>query len=377
MTSAPSRRSFYPAPPSVYPQPLVDPCAAFETTYGHNHCAHTVRDDEFFRARTLNPQSSARLTQTQLVPHLANAAQGSDTPHTSSASTGRVPDGRPEEPAQGMLVAPGLLPRRARAEDDTREARSLTCVPLLCLRLCLSCVFSIYPRHGTGQFTAPYYRRDSKGYRRPFEQPVHVDENYSATKDVSGLVASGIQWSHPSSRPKYAVSRAGSAEGAGATFSTSYRNSGLFDSTSTHTSRVTNAIAQSLQMNRSQQFAAASSSSLSSAANTTRDIQSRPWMEPKSIARNNGVVPSQARPQEVGYYTNDVRDQPPPGAELYSDDQSYRSGLDQALELDAYESNSRAQTARPIIGDQLLADPRENALRKARTVYKRSFGLSQ
>ena len=37
MTSASSaRRSFYPLPPSAYPQPLVDPDAAYETTYGQS-----------------------------------------------------------------------------------------------------------------------------------------------------------------------------------------------------------------------------------------------------------------------------------------------------------------------------------------------------
>jgi hypothetical protein len=312
MTSATSRRSFYPLPPSVYPQPLVDPCAAFETTYGHSHCQHAVANDEFFRARTLNPQSAARLAQTQLQPQLANAAQG------------------------------------------------------------------IYPRHGTGQFVIPYYRRDSKGYRRPFEQPVYVDENYSATKDVSGLIASGFNWSHPSSRPKYAVSRAGEVEGAGATFSTSYRNSGLFDATSTHTSRVTNAVAQGLQFNRSQQLSSGATFAATSRLSTAPTSRGSTGAQGgRTIARNNGVAPS-SRPQvpEVGYYTNDVRDQPPPGAELYVAE-DYRSELDNALELDAHESNSRAQTARPIVGDPLLSDARDNAMRSRRTVYQRSFGLSQ
>jgi len=36
----------------------------------------------------------------------------------------------------------------------------------------------IYPRHGTGQFSLPYFRRDSKGYRKSYTQPAHVDINY-------------------------------------------------------------------------------------------------------------------------------------------------------------------------------------------------------
>jgi hypothetical protein len=274
-----SRRSFYPLPPSVYPQPLVDPCAAFETTYGHNHCAHTVRDDEFFRSRTLNPASSGRQLQTSASPSIANAAQG------------------------------------------------------------------IYPRHGTGQFVLARYYRDSKGFRRPFEQPVHVDENYSSTKDVSGLVQSGYNWSHPSSRPTYAVSRAGTAAGAGATFSTSYRNSGLYDATSTHTSRVTRTVAQGLQLARSQQLA--------------------PSMAPNGGAYSSSRPQSQQAPEEFGYYTNDVRDAAPIGAEAYEN--GYESNLQEPAQ----------STQRQIVGDPLLKDPFENAYRKPRTVYKRSYGKCQ
>ena len=60
----------------------------------------------------------------------------------------------------------------------------------------------IYPRHGIGQFVAPYYRRDSKGFRRPFTQPPHVDDTYTARREIAGgssatLARSGFQLAHP------------------------------------------------------------------------------------------------------------------------------------------------------------------------------------
>lgn len=279
-----SRSSFYPLPPSVYPQPLVDPCAAFETSYGHSHCAHSVRDAEHFRSRTLNPASSARQQQfSSTNGDIAHAAQG------------------------------------------------------------------IYPRHGTGQFVAPYYRRDSKGFRKPYEQPVHVDEFYSATKDLSGLATSGLNWSHPSSRPTYSASRSGSAAGAGATFTTSYRNSGLFDATSTHTSRVTHQVGQHLQQTRAQTAALQQGGA---AVVAGRRFQSGPAQQ-------------QSVEHEFGYGTGEVADAPPSGADAYPN--GYESNL----------SATQQATSRPITGDILLSDPIENAYRKPRTVYKRAYGKCQ
>jgi hypothetical protein len=244
---------------------------------GHNHCAHTVRDDNFFRSRTLNPLSSGRTLQSSASPGLAHAAQG------------------------------------------------------------------IYPRHGTGQFVIPYYRRDSKGFRRPFEQPAEIDQHYSVTKSTTGLINGGFQFAHPSSRPTYSASRAGSAQGAGATFSTSYRNSGLYDATSNHTSRVARTVAEGLQFNRSQQLSQSS-----------------------SFGRSQSARPStnQAAPGEFGFYTGATADAPPAGVEAY---ETYESNL--AIEQPTIQ--------RSMFGDPLLKDPLENAYRKPRTVYKRSFGKCQ
>jgi len=153
-----SRSTFYPLPPSAYPKPLIDPCPSLETTYGHEHGAHSLSDVEHYRSRTLN---------------------------------------------DGIRAATAPIPRGGFA--------------------------NIYPKHGIGQFTLPYYRRDSKGFRATYTQPQWVDQNYLRDSEHRhcGLVNTGSSWCHPSSRPVYAT-RTGVV--GGQTLGTSYRNSGLYDS---------------------------------------------------------------------------------------------------------------------------------------------------
>jgi len=66
----------------------------------------------------------------------------------------------------------------------------------------------IYPQHGTGSYTLPYYRKDSQGFRRPYTQPAEVDVVYD--ENVSMRRTRSLQnervspsWAHPSSRPNY------------------------------------------------------------------------------------------------------------------------------------------------------------------------------
>jgi len=148
-----SRSSFYPLPPSTYPKPIVDPCPAYETTYGHEHCTHHPLHD-YYRSRTLGDEARA--------------------------STGL---------------------------DISSGSRS-----------------TIYPQHGTGQFTLPYYRKDSKGFRRPYTQPSHVDQNYLRISDWrrSQQLEQTIQFAHPSSKPGYRAQP--TTLGGGVTFNTSYRH---------------------------------------------------------------------------------------------------------------------------------------------------------
>lgn len=67
----------------------------------------------------------------------------------------------------------------------------------------------IYPRHGIGAYTTPYYRRDSKGFRAPYTQPAYVDQEYIArdqwrrSMGVDRLGASVSSWAHPASRANY------------------------------------------------------------------------------------------------------------------------------------------------------------------------------
>lgn len=78
MTSASSRRSFYPLPPSVYPQPLVDPCSAFETTYGEEQNRQggaTSQADAALSVSCLAAHRSATLTHFTLVPCAFAAAR--------------------------------------------------------------------------------------------------------------------------------------------------------------------------------------------------------------------------------------------------------------------------------------------------------------
>lgn len=335
MSSASSRRSFYPLPPSVYPVPNVDPCPALETTYGHNHCAHTLRDSDFYRSRTFNPASSR--AQAPFSPtatgQLANAPQG------------------------------------------------------------------IYPKHGIGQYVIPYYRRDSKGFRRPYTQPAQVDEQYSATRDLSGLAQSGWQWAHPSSRASYRYSARQSGEPGGALFhpaSPHSAHAGMHRGTGalyvdTLRSRSAREVAQGLQL-----------------AHTQRIEQEQSWAQPRrsspqgqsqgatmrpqsaypapggfrsgaatgSFGNSASLSHSGSTPRLEPYYTDDVRNQPPPGAEIEVEEQQpmAANGYGSVRSpSSAFGYGEEKRSATPL-NDPLLDDPLANAKRKARTVYKRAYG---
>jgi hypothetical protein len=213
-------------------------------------------------------------------------------------------------------------------------------------------------------------------------QPVHVDDTYTARKDLSPLVESGFRLAHPQSRPTYSASRGGgSLVSGGATFSTNYRNSGLYDADSSTTGRVAREVAEGLQKARSQQIAGSYRQHYPLQQSSPDQAQQAQQQEDYSqaafdAAYEQAVNASAAAAEDddgVGYYTNDVRDAPPPGAEIAaSSGGSYRSNL--AVERRAGASSAAAQ--RDLAGDPLKEHPLDNAYRKARTVYKRSYGLS-
>jgi len=342
MTSASSRRSFYPRPPSAYPMPLVDPCPALETTYGHSHCSHSLRDEHHFRSRTLNEHS-----ETARALHSAGAVG------FGGLGAPGVPQG---DGSFGRLGGPGTAPSLALAHASQ----------------------GIYPKHGTGNFVTPYYRRDSTGFRRPYAQPTHVDDTYTARKDLSPLVQSGFQLAHPQSRPTYAASK-GSLTGTGAVFGTSYRNSGLYDSNALTTGRVAREVGEKLQQQRSQQLAASyrqhyPQNGVPALQPGQHDDSQQAWdsayeQSIAAAASERAAFVGQSE-DGLGYYTGEVRDAPPPGAEVAAD------GVPQSnLEGDRRRAAAASQP-RDLAGDPLKEHALDNAYRKSQTVYKRSFGLS-
>lgn len=95
----------------------------------------------------------------------------------------------------------------------------------------------IYPRHGSSTFTLPYYRRDSKGFRRPYTQPSHVDNNYMNVREYlryetqqltaqaqtnSSTASQSSYFSHPGASPNY---RAQEDQVGGVRFGVSLRGS--------------------------------------------------------------------------------------------------------------------------------------------------------
>lgn len=341
MSSSSSRRSFYPLPPSVYPVPSVDPCPAMETTYSHNHCAHTLRDSDFYRSRTFNPASSR--AQAPFSPtatgQLAHAAQG------------------------------------------------------------------IYPKHGIGQYVIPYYRRDSKGFRRPFTQPASVDEQYSATRDLSGLAQSGWQWAHPSSRAPYTYSARQSGEPGGAMFSPNsthsshagmHRGSGA-QYVDTLRSRSAREVAQGLQLAQSQRIEQEQSWAQSRSGLQPWQTQGQGGARPQSAyaapggfrtgaagssfggLNSNALSHSGSNPTLEPYYTDDVRDRPPPGAEIEVEQQSPANPSAYGYGVGSPSSSGYGEEKRSAtpLNDPLLSSPLDNAKRKARTVYKRAYGHCQ
>jgi len=300
-----------------------------ETTYGHNHCAHSVRDADFFRSRTLNQQSAKAVTERAL-------------------RTGQLSGGNEVKPTV----------------DQQSEA-------------------GIYPRHGTGQFVTPYYRRDSTGFRRPFTQPAHVDDTYTATMDLGKLERGGLQWAHPSSRPTYAAQK--SQSGQGVIFGTSYKNSGVFDrDQAAHTSSVTKNVAAELQKQRSQELKGDEPLAVSGGWSPHGSQQ---VAEGRIVGDFPEDAPSLPTAPADGYYTGEVLDQPPPGAELYEDEaslaraQQARSQVQVASPLrsldssGAFGNDEKIRSPDPASAtDPLLVDSLANANRKSTTVYKRSFG---
>ena len=301
---------------SVCAVPLLSVCLL---PPGHHHCAHSIRDENFFRSRTLNERSQTARTMA------ASGAFGF-----------------------GGLGGPGV-------------PQAVT--PLA------TAAQGIYPRHGTGQFVIPYYRRDSKGFRRTFTQPEHVDDAYTARSDVMSLAQSGYSLAHPQSRPTYAAAKA--SAGMGATFVTSYRNSGLYDSVNAaQTSRVTKQVADVLQQAKTRERLEAERGEFERSMRASQMLDgSNPFRNQYAAAQQQQqAAPAAASSPDnsYGYYTNDVRDAPPPGAELYDSDAGYVSNL-----------QGVADTKRALAGDALLDDPLDNAYRKSRTVYKRAYGYSQ
>lgn len=225
----------------------------------------------------------------------------------------------------------------------------------------------IYPRHGTGQFVIPYYRRDSKGFRRTFTQPEHVDDAYTARSDVMSLTHSGYSLAHPQSRPTYGAAKA--SAGQGATFVTSYRNSGLYDSVNAaQTSRVTKQVADVLQQAKTRERENAEREAFARSLRASQQLDGTNPMWNQTMQQQQqqqaSAAAAAAASAEYGYYTGETRDAPPPGAEIYPD---------------GYTSNIAGveDTKRALAGDALLADPLDNAYRKSRTVYKRAYGYSQ
>lgn len=296
---------------------------------GHHHCAHSIRDENFFRSRTLNERAQTARTLS------ASGAFGF-----------------------GGLGGPGV----PQAVNPLATAAQ-----------------GIYPRHGTGQFVIPYFRRDSTGFRRTFTQPEHVDDAYTARSDVMSLTQSGYSLAHPQSRPTYGAAKA--SVGQGATFVTSYRNSGLYDSVNAaQTSRVTKQVAQGLQAAKSRERENAEHESFARSMRASQQLDGNPmWNQTRPQSQQQqrpATAAAAAASPTYGYYTNDVRDAPPPGAEVEVDDSS-ASGLYSSA--DGYASNAQgmADTRRALAGDALLEDPLDNAYRKSRTVYKRAYGYSQ
>jgi hypothetical protein len=153
----------------------------------------------------------------------------------------------------------------------------------------------------------------------------------------------------------------------------------LYDADSITTGRVAREVAEGLQKARSQQIAASYRQHypLQQSPEQAQQAQQEDYSQAAFDAEYEQAVNASAAAAEdddgVGYYTNDVRDAPPPGAEIAaSSGGSYRSNL--AVERRAGASSAAAQ--RDLAGDPLKEHPLDNAYRKARTVYKRSYGLS-
>jgi hypothetical protein len=174
----------------------------------------------------------------------------------------------------------------------------------------------IYPRHGKGAYTLPYYRRDSKGFRTSYAQKSFVDQEYIArdqwrrSQTMDRLGASVQTWAHPSSRPNYRDGPLGNTRGYSidAKLGTDYRGA----------------------------------------------------MTARALASANG------RSMDVGPVRADR-----PNTALSPAEQARQECYDQ---LAATQAATRRQQRTAILGDPLLVDPLSNSYRKSRTVYKRSFG---
>lgn len=178
-----SSTKFYPFAPSPFPNPRLDLPADYETNYANFHCHHDYR--KVFRSRTLNE------------------------------AVAKPPS------ALSAIYSTGTIESLIRCIADV-------CVFSLCLRFCCVCDLintGIYAQHGSGSYSVPYYRRDSKGYRKPYTQPSWVDSNWQRESDSRRYDKFLRLSAANTSLPVYSKA---SYTAAGPVFAANWRNSGVY-----------------------------------------------------------------------------------------------------------------------------------------------------